>query len=426
MTSTLTKPKAVQVTEIASVDGSSRVDRDAGVIRHVKILGLRSLNKAKVLGLTRNEFGEAVEKPYGYSPHALAEAASLYEGIGVFTNHPDFAYTDTGARLQVGGERKVGERFGKLKNVTAESDGLYGDLHYLKSHDMAERVCEAAETMPDAFALSHNASAHPEKIGDEIVITRIGDVRSVDLVSERPGTTNGLFESAAKEPDISKEPKTMKKTFRQIVESAPKKTKGLRVLEMMIGEEMPEGSAEKPDEEVKAVAEMEMDMPAEAPSPEDALAMAFNAAVSAILEEKISVEEKKERIAKLLDLQEAALSGGKETNAAESESEDDKGKEAAESKALENGKSAVIMESVSILSKAGIPVSETYLEAMSGLSSKERRQAFVADLKKNSAPVIEPQSREGKQVVETAAPNKESVDLSKDPDGAAKLLRGVA
>src|SRR5205823_5411501 len=47
------------------------VDRDAGVIRGVKVLGRTSRNGRE------------------YSDRALAEAARFYEGIGVNLNHPD-------------------------------------------------------------------------------------------------------------------------------------------------------------------------------------------------------------------------------------------------------------------------------------------------------------------------------------------------
>jgi hypothetical protein len=413
MTTTATATrKAITVTESSSVAGPSRVDRVNGIIKHVKILGFQSVNKARVLGLSRAEFGDAVDKPYRYSQAAVAEALSLYEGAAAFTNHPEFKYSDSGARSQVAGERKVTERFGTIRNVVVESDGLYGDLHFLKSHDMAEIICEAAESMPDAFALSHVADAKPELINGEVVLTQIANVRSVDIISEIPGTTNGLFESAAATPATHKEPKIMKKTFRQIVESAPKRTKGLLVLEMMIGDEVAEGAEPKTDEEIEEVAETDVEIPeteGSLPSPEEQLSMAFNAAVTAILSEAISVEEKKTRIGKLLDLQEATAAGGKEE------------KPAAESKA------SVILESVSMLSKAGVTVTESYIEAMAGLPSKEKRQSFVSTIKASTAPVMEPRSVEGKQVVESAAPpKKDSVDWGKDPEAASKALRGVA
>ena len=108
-----------------------RVDRDAGVIRAVKILGQSSRN------------GRI------YSPRALQQAAGIYEGVDVNIDHPEIG------RPQC--KRKFADGFGYLTRVALKDDGVYGDLVYLKSHTLAEQVCEAAERMPHQFGLSHNA-----------------------------------------------------------------------------------------------------------------------------------------------------------------------------------------------------------------------------------------------------------------------------
>lgn len=63
----------MQLTQLLEVtfSDSSQVDRDAGVIRGVRILGRSSRNGRE------------------YSDQALTQAARLYEGLGVNLNHPD-------------------------------------------------------------------------------------------------------------------------------------------------------------------------------------------------------------------------------------------------------------------------------------------------------------------------------------------------
>lgn len=145
------------------------VDRAAGVIHNVKVLGLISENGRR------------------YLPEAVQKAAGLYEGIRVNINHPEGKPTD---------QRSAYDRFGKLENIRwVEGEGLYGDLVYLKSHPMAERICEAAERMPDVFGLSHNAGGDGKVDKDgTFVVNEIVEVRHVDLVAD-PATTKSLQES---------------------------------------------------------------------------------------------------------------------------------------------------------------------------------------------------------------------------------------
>lgn len=171
--------------------GADRIDRNAGVIKGVKVLGFQSRNPAKVIGVR----GPAGEKPYRYLAEAVKAAIPLYEGAKVNIDHPELVSTPEGRVPKSG--RKFGDGFGWLENVRLEADGLYADLHYLKSHEEVNRVLEWAERRSDAIALSHNALSQPTVTAEgECVITRIVQVNSVDLIREMPGTTNGLFESA--------------------------------------------------------------------------------------------------------------------------------------------------------------------------------------------------------------------------------------
>jgi len=162
------KDKPSLLMEVA-FSSSPRVDRDAGVIRGVKILGQESKNGRS------------------YSEAALAQAAELYEGLGVNIDH------DT--KRTPAGDRKLVDGFGYLQNVAVGADGVYGDLVYLKSHVLAEQVCEAAERMPRQLGLSHNAEGYVVTRDGKTIVEGISRIRSVDIVRS-PATNRGLFESA--------------------------------------------------------------------------------------------------------------------------------------------------------------------------------------------------------------------------------------
>lgn len=146
------------------------VDRDKGLIRGVKLLGLQSAN-----GRT-------------YTAEAIRKAAGLYEGKQVNIDHRDGSKKPRSAR----------DRLGRAVNVQVRPDGLYGDLEYLKAHPMAEAIAEAAERMPDMFGMSHDAYGREQagsgKNGKPVVIESIERVTSVDLVSD-PASVKSLFEN---------------------------------------------------------------------------------------------------------------------------------------------------------------------------------------------------------------------------------------
>lgn len=197
--------KLVRLLESIPSGSSLRVDRDAGTIFGVKILGRSSPNRH---GL-RNVEGT------DYTPEALAGAVRLYEGIKVNCDHPQ--------RETPGADRSALDRLGKLVNVRMEQGEIYGDLKLLKSHPMAARLFEAAESMPDLFGLSHNALGRGEVKDGRYRIAELVEVRSVDVVADA-GTTRSLFES--KEAP-------MKRKLRALLESskaAPKLKR--RLLEM--------------------------------------------------------------------------------------------------------------------------------------------------------------------------------------------------
>lgn len=147
-----------------------RVDRQAGVIRGVKLLGLESRNGRS------------------YLPEALAQAARLYEDAKVNVNHP---------KGNPNAPRDYQDRMGMIRGVAIRpGDGLFGDFYFNPKHAMAEQLMWDAEHAPENVGFSHNVEARVGRRGERVVVEAITRVQSVDLVAD-PATTRGLFESAA-------------------------------------------------------------------------------------------------------------------------------------------------------------------------------------------------------------------------------------
>ena len=144
-----------------------RIDRAAGLLRGVKLLGLASKNG--------REYPEAT----------LARAARLYDGAKVNVNHPK------GHPLA---PRDYQDRIGTIHNVAARpGEGLFGDLQFNPKHALAEQLLWDAEHAPENVGFSHNVQARTAKRGDTTIVEEILAVQSVDLVAD-PATTRGLFE----------------------------------------------------------------------------------------------------------------------------------------------------------------------------------------------------------------------------------------
>jgi hypothetical protein len=158
----------IYLQEYTSVaDSPLRIDRRAGVIRGVKLLGPRSRN------------GRV------YQEEALREAVPLYEGAKVNVNHPNG---------HPAGVRDYRDRIGILRHVRYEEGrGLFGDLLYNPKHALAEQLAWDAEHLPSNVGLSHNVLARTSSDGSQTIVEAILRVFSVDLVAD-PATTGGLFE----------------------------------------------------------------------------------------------------------------------------------------------------------------------------------------------------------------------------------------
>ena len=169
-----TKPELVQ--EFFDSRGQTlSSDPAAGLLRGVKLLGLRSRNGRR------------------YLERALRDAISLYEGAKVNVNHPD------GDPLAA---RDYRDRLGVIRNVKVEpGEGLYGDLHFNPRHHLAEQLAWDAEHAPENVGLSHNVLARTSRDDEgSLIVEAITRVQSVDLVAD-PATTCGLFEHALPLPN---------------------------------------------------------------------------------------------------------------------------------------------------------------------------------------------------------------------------------
>lgn len=219
-----TKGRHVVAEAVSMGAAADRIDETNHVIKHVKVVGLKS------------------KHGYEYTLESLRNAAPMYEGVRVFVGHPTNKND-----LRSG---SYGERIGVIRNFTVESDGGYGDLHYNPHHPQAAQLVYDVKHNPEVLGLSHHAFTTPGMRGGKRVIESIDKVNSVDLVNA-PATTRGVFESEGDVP--------MPKTLKQLIADA--EPKSLVVLEdMMAGGAMPadmpvESTGGDSDEQIKAAFE---------------------------------------------------------------------------------------------------------------------------------------------------------------------------
>lgn len=145
------------------------VDRQIGILRGVKLIGLESRNDRR------------------YRESALSGAATLYEGAKVNVNHPKEGPL---------APRDYQDRLGVIRDVELRTGhGLFGDLHFNPKHALAEQLLWDAEHNPGNVGFSHNVLARLTREGEQAIVEEITKVQSVDLVAD-PATTQGLFEQA--------------------------------------------------------------------------------------------------------------------------------------------------------------------------------------------------------------------------------------
>ena len=272
MKTKVTKPRSIHLIETVLSEGltTDSIDRAAGVIRGVKVLGRVSKNGRE------------------YTDKAMSDGVKLYEGLKVNVDHPD--------KSRPKAERGFLEGFGELRNVRKEQDGVYGDLHYLKSHSAAETICEAAERFPKQFGLSHNAEGDVVQRGGKMVVESLTSAVSVDIVG-RPATNEGLFESVSSDEGA----RVVKTSIRKLVEGGKSKVyKAAHLLEMEGGDA---ALMDAPYEMEEPAGEVEAD-------PDAAIKAAFEQAVVAVLnDDSLDVAGKVARIEEILTAHETLKSG---------------------------------------------------------------------------------------------------------------------
>lgn len=172
-------PQATQSAKLA-------VDRDAGVIRGLKIMGL----------VRKGPDG----KPRRiYEETALAEAVATGKFEDVICNYTP--HHESSKKVGVKDSRPVTETLGKFKNVKfVKGSGVFGDLHYLKTVKFTETLCEACERMPDLWGFSPVMDGETTLKGNVQHVMKIEVVKCVDLVRD-PATTQSLAESQDSEQE---------------------------------------------------------------------------------------------------------------------------------------------------------------------------------------------------------------------------------
>lgn len=170
MPATLAKPKAKLIRESTVISRPTKVDREAGVMEDVKIVGLQSPKKSR-----------------RYEAQALKEAQGLYEGVKVNLNHQPKGSIEP---------RRFEDRIGFLEGIYfKEGDGLYAKrFKFNPKHPAAESLSWWAEHEPSGVGFSHLVKGNARLIGGTEIVESINTVQSVDLVAD-PATTRGLFES---------------------------------------------------------------------------------------------------------------------------------------------------------------------------------------------------------------------------------------
>lgn len=361
MTATAKKTETLTLVESQSAS-SLRVDRDKGIIYGVKVLG----NKSK--------------RGREYPQPVVNRDIRNYEGAKVNIDHP----VEVNGK-PIMGTRSVKSRFGKLQNTrTIEGQaGGYADLKYLKSHPLAELICEAAESMEDAFALSHVADCQSKTVNGVVVVEAIANVRSVDIVADA-ATNSTLYEGM--------------------------QMSGPTLPGAISGE--PSGEAVDP-----------------ATDPAAAIKKGFRDAIIAILgDDDADVADLMTKIKAILQSQEDALSA---INQTPDPATDENGNPitpapatpAAKPEAKKTEESApaakpaptteTLLEEVrqlkardesrTLLESAGVKASEPLLEALVALPTKEKRQALIDTLPKAAAPArFAPRSAAPQTVTESA------------------------
>jgi hypothetical protein len=317
---------------------ASKVDREKRVIRDVKILGFESSNRRR------------------YTRPCLEAAPARYERAKVKANHPRKA-TDP---------RDVDDTLGWLEGIELREDGLYArEFHYLESHPMAARICEAAERNGELFGFSHNIQGDTEDAPDGTeLVHRIHEVRSVDLVDD-PATTHGLFEERRR---VTIKLRALLEGLKLPGHSKPKVQKAkAKIVKRLLEAGMMDG---------------DMDAPVEAPAADAgegdhvaALKQGFRAAIIAALDGDGDSKGKLSKIKEILTAQEKLLASGEPVEESDDPDEEEDGKDVKESKELRTLRAE--RRGRLLCEEAGVQADSALLEALSHLPDEAGMKRLI-------------------------------------------------
>ena len=180
---------------------AERIDEEKGVIRGVKLLGLRSKNR-------RNYDSVGVQR----------SALKLLEGVSIFIDHPD--------KANVRSTRSMKDKWGNSVTGTIRYEngkGYFGDVRYNKKHPLTEQILEDIRSAPNTLGMSINGefrSGGTDSTGD-VIVEELLSLRSVDLVTA-PATTAGMFEHVEEEQPMTLEELKLKHPdlYKSAIESA--------------------------------------------------------------------------------------------------------------------------------------------------------------------------------------------------------------
>lgn len=316
---------------------SLEVDTDAGVIRGIKIHGLSSANGRD------------------YTRECVSRAIPLYEGVVVNVDHPS----------RPGDPVPVARRLGWLESVKQDQDGgLRADLHYLRTHPMADALVETAKRRPQLLGMSHNANGKTRREGGREIVESIESVYSVDLVAD-PATVKGLHEhrSAPKMATV----KTLRETLKT---TRPGWARALR--------EMAESGVMSDADTMQEPAPVEP-APTEEADHEEALKAGFRAAIMAALDDDgLDMKAKLSKIKEILQAEEK-LVGGKDSPKEEPKKDEPKDEKVEESRELARLRARDLLRSVA--DEAGVRVSAVLLDAVRPNLTREEAKALVESIR---------------------------------------------
>jgi hypothetical protein len=142
-----------------------RHDRELGVIRDAKLMGLESKNNRRY----------------------RVPDSTLFEGAAIRLNHHG---KENGPEMP--NDPPFEGIWAVARNVKVSAEGVRGDIHYNKSHPMVPTILWWAENHPTVGGFSPVTWSMRSEQGGETVMDILA-VESIDLV-DRPATTRGIFE----------------------------------------------------------------------------------------------------------------------------------------------------------------------------------------------------------------------------------------